>query len=210
MEKDQTENQRLVKASREHYRPHSAYGVVISEWVLKFALNARQELDDLALQAYQQLWESAFADVGVEALTVAFNRTLRQCKFMPTVADVLAHVETAKMSAREEQAERKWQEVLEYIRLHFHPDLSIQSGPRISERTRRAISAAGGLAYISESDSEAKQWAKKRFIEAYLRWDELERDYAMLPDSEFKTGLKALAEAKSMPQLPERSRLSSL
>jgi len=61
--------------------------------------------------------------------------------------------------------------------------------------------AAGGLAYLSECQPEEKQWARKRFIEAYMRWEELQRDYALLPEGEFKVSLKALAEAKSMPQL---------
>jgi len=172
-------------------------------WILKFALNARQELDEIALQGYQQLWESAFAELGAEALTSAFTKTVRDCKFMPTVADVLSHVEHAKATAADEQAEREWQWVLEYIRRHYHPDLSVQRGPQIADRTRHAIRATGGLAYISNCEPEAKQWAKKRFVEAYLRYEELERDYALLPEGEFKARLKALAESKSIPQLPE-------
>lgn len=121
---------------------------------------------------------------------------------MPSVADVLVHVEAVKVSASEEQAERKWQQILDYIRLHFNPDLSVQTGrPRINDRTRQAIRAAGGLPYISDCEPEAKQWAKKRFVEAYLRWEKLERDFAMLPEGEFKNSLRTLAEAKSLPQL---------
>ena len=149
------------------------------------------------------MWESSFAELGAEALTAAFKKTLRQCKFMPSVADVLAHVESTKKNSDEELAERKWQHVLEYIRLHFNPDLSVRRGPRIGDRTRHAIAAAGGLAYISNCEPVDKQWAKKRFVEDYLRWDELERDYALLPECEFKASLKALAESKSIPQLPE-------
>jgi hypothetical protein len=158
---------------------------MIQDWILRFALNSRQELDEMALQGYQQLWESAFAGLGVEALTGAFNRTLRECKFMPAVADVLSHVESVKASAREELAERKWQQVLEYIRLHYNPDLS-SAGPKISEHTLSAIRAAGGLAYLSECQPEEKQWARKRFIEAYMRWEELQRDYALLPEGDSK------------------------
>lgn len=121
---------------------------------------------------------------------------------MPAVADVLLHVESVKVSAREEVAERKWQQVLEYLRLHYNPDLSSSAGPKISDHTRAAIRAAGGLAYLGDCLPEEKQWARKRFIDAYMRWEELERDYALLPEGEFKASLKAVAEAKSVPALP--------
>jgi hypothetical protein len=203
MERSRTQSQ-LVAGSQERSKRHNAYGELIRVWILKFALNARQELDENALQGYQRMWESAFAELGAEALTAAFKKTLRQCKFMPSVADVLTHVESARKNANEEQAELEWQWVLEYIRRHYHPDLSVQRGPQIADRMRHAIRAAGGLAYISNCEAEAKQWAKKRFIEAHLRWEELERDYALLPEGEFKASLRALAESKSIPQLPER------
>jgi hypothetical protein len=35
-----------------------------------------------------------------------------------------------------------------------------------------------------------------------MRWEALERDYALLPEGEFKASLKAVAEAKSVPALP--------
>jgi hypothetical protein len=196
------EDQRLVKGSPGPSKPRTAYGEVIKNWILRFALNSRQELNAAALRGYQDNWELGFAEVPLEALTAAFEKTLRECRFMPGVADVLSHVETAKTTASQEKAERKWDEVLQYIRQHYNPDISTQSGRRIGERTGRAIQAAGGLRYLSECESEAKQWAKKRFIESYLRWEELERNFNLLPEGEFKNQLKALSAAKSLPQLP--------
>jgi hypothetical protein len=195
------EDQRLVKGSHGPSKPRRAYGEVIRDWIVRFALNSRQELNTVALQGYQQLWESAFADVPLEVLVAAFEKTLRECKFMPTVADVLTHVKVANSTASQEEAERKWQEVLRYIRLHYNPDISTQSGQPIGKRTGRAIEAAGGLPYLSECEPEAKQWARKRFIESYLRSEELEQNFNLLPEGKFKNELKALAVAKSLPQL---------
>jgi hypothetical protein len=96
------------------------------------------------------------------------------------IADVRKHLDKAKSNFAEEKAAKKWDEVLDYIRLHYHPDLRVNSGPQISQRTRQAINAAGGFQHLSDCSSESLQWARKRFIESYVRWEELQKERFLL------------------------------
>jgi hypothetical protein len=71
----------------------------------------------------------------------------------------------------------------------------------MSKRTRRAINATGGLAYLSECIGDNLVFARKRFIEAYLRWDELKRDEYLLPPGEVKNLLADIASTMSVERL---------
>jgi hypothetical protein len=124
-------------------------------------------------------------------------------KSMPTIGDVRKHFEISKSDAAAEEAARKWDSVLDYVRFHYHPDLSVRSGPRIVERTRRAINAAGGLAHIANCDSKSLAWARQRFMERFIRWSGLEEVQFLLPPGEMKNLLADVARAKDASQ-PER------
>lgn len=150
--------------------------------------------------ALVNIWVDVFLRVQIpsEQIAAAFDKAERGLRFWPAPTEVLGFVSTAENNSAEEKAAQKWQEVRDYIRLHYHPDLA-PSGPRISERTRRAINAAGGLAYLSECTGESRVFARKRFIEAWLRWDELKQDEYLLPDSEVKSLLSGVAATKALP-----------
>jgi len=104
----------------------------------------------------------------------------------------------------DEKAAQKWNEVRRYIREDYHPDLKHHQCRRISERTSRAINAAGGLGYVSECIGDDLVLARKRFIESYLRWDELEQDKFLLPEGEVKRLLAETAKTMSVERLLER------
>jgi hypothetical protein len=113
-------------------------------------------------QAYQltpvliRLWCSVFADVPPHQVEAAFNKAERQLKFWPSPGEVFGFISTAETKVGQEQVEHKWQQVREYIRVCYSPDIPPrdhdyedgrkQNAPRITERTQRAINAAGGLA----------------------------------------------------------------
>lgn len=169
-------------------------------WIGKFALNAGQALKPVDLGVTEALWLEGFDDLSSDVLEAAFQKALRTCKFWPVkVADVREHVEHAQVNATEEEAARKWTQVLEYIRLHWNPDIPPKNAPRISERTQRAINAAGGFAYLADCEPEAKQWARKRFLEQYIRYAELQQEQFLLPEGEVKNLLADVATTKALP-----------
>jgi hypothetical protein len=204
MHESKGESLPVVKNSKPPSPLLTAKGQLIKDWLVKFSLNANEELDDFVMQGYQQMWEEAFVGLELRALQAAFAKTLRACKFFPKVADILEHVEQAKQNGDEEQAALKWDEVIGKIRRNYHPDLGGWCGGKIAERTRRAINCAGGMAYLSECVGDNLVFARKRFIESWLRWDELQQDQYLLPEGEFKKLIADASQRMTIPQIPEQ------
>ena len=110
------------------------------------------------------LWAESFAHVPSQVLQAAFMQTLRTCKWFPTVADMLSHIE----STENHRAEDEWQNLLEYCRQHVYPDLGLAKAPKLPPDVAHAAAAAGGLLYLEPVLTDELQWAKKRFVEDLL------------------------------------------
>jgi hypothetical protein len=186
---------KLAVISQSTTQKPSASDALVREWLFRFGVNFEKDVAPVL-----PLWLEAFGGLKPETLEPLFRKALNTCKFFPKIADILEHAEQAKANAEEEAAAQKWTQVREYIRLHYNPDLRPQqpSGPRISERTQRAINAAGGLPYLSECIADDLVFARKRFIESYLRWDELHQEQFLLPDGEIKNLLAAFSDTKAL------------
>ena len=184
-------------------QPHSdsaRRNSLIKEWVFRFQANCDKNLTAEQASVTVSLWTEAFSDLSDRALEAAFMRTILECKFWPKVADIREHLEQAKRSSAQEESQKAWIWVLDYIRLHYNPDLSVNRAPRIPERTLRAIKSAGGLQYLSDCSKRDLVFAQKHFIEAYLRWDELRQDEFLLPEGDLANLLAELAESKALPE----------
>jgi len=184
---------KLVPISQFKTQEHSASDALIRQWLFRFGVEHKE---DVAPRL--PLWLERFGGMRPEVLEPLFRKALDTCKFFPKVSDILELVEHTKGAADEEAAARKWEQVREQIRLHYSPDLPWK-GPRIHERTRRAINAAGGMAYLSECVGTDLVFARQRFIESYLRWDELKQDEYLLPEGELKKILAGVAQSKALP-----------
>ena len=176
---------------------------LINEWLSRFAVNAGTPLDDKTRAIYRSMWRDGFADVEADRLKAAFVACLRSHTFktIPTIGDVRQHLSQAESNASESEAAQKWDTVLAYA-LSLSPDYSPKNPRPISERTQRAINAAGGLTFIRECDAAALTWARKRFLESYVQWGQLEQDKYLLPDGELKTLLAATAQKLLPPVQP--------
>jgi hypothetical protein len=167
---------------------------------MKLALNAGQALDATAMAVYEALWEEGFEDLSCVVLEAAFKRTLRECKYWPVkVADVRERIDKAKETAVLAAADIEWQGLLDYCRNWVNPDIYFSGMPNLPERIDRAARAAGGVYYLRQCSTEELQWAKKRFIEAYIAWQALNQDQFLLPDGELKNLLVSVAEKKALP-----------
>ena len=191
--------------------PGSSTEGLVRQRVIRLAELIRKDGAPYRLtSALVNIWVDVFvrAHVAPERIGAAFDMAEKQLKFWPTPAEVLGFISIAEDNAAEEKAAQKWNEVRQYIREDYHPDLKNHSGRPISERTRRAIKAAGGLAYLSECVADNLVFARKRFIESYLRWDELEQGKFLLPEGEVKRVLSEAAERLNIPHLLEAPRTS--
>jgi hypothetical protein len=195
---------------------------VISEWVAKLAVNAGVELNAKTQGVFASIWRDGLGDLPLDVLQAAFQKTLKECAYWPVkVADIRRHVVKAKEVATADTAERAWQRVLEIRRVHWSPDIP---GPfqralaQLSERVRQAARAAGVFREFTEAEFKngaLHTWAKKRFIESFHAWGELEQSKFLLPEGETKKLLIEFAETKALPwtkpkaapQLPAEERL---
>jgi hypothetical protein len=90
--------------------------------------------------------------------------------------------------------------VLDIRRRYWNPDIP---GPfnravaRLSERVRQAARAAGVFQDF-ESLEGLHIWAKKRFVESFVAYGELQQDEFLLPDGEIKELLARTAQTKTL------------
>jgi hypothetical protein len=143
-----------------------------------------------------------FEDLPYAVLEAAFRKTLRECKYWPIkVSDIREYVSRAEGNAASEAAERAWQLVFDLRRVYWNPDIP---GPldravaRLSERVRQAARASGVFRDYETVDSLHVS-AKKRFVESFIAYGELEQDKFLLPDGEIKKLLAGVAETKALP-----------
>jgi len=149
------------------------------------------------------VWIDVFvrSQITPQQVNAAFEKAERRIRFWPSPGEVLELIEHAKENAGESEAAQKWEVVLAYA-LQRSPDYADKHAPRILPRTQQAINAAGELDWIRDCDAESLTWARKRFIESYVRWGELQQDQYLLPDGEIKNLVKEAAR-KLLP--PSRS-----
>jgi hypothetical protein len=170
--------------------------------VTAFALNAGAALDAEALAVFVGLWTEGFADLPDGVLEAAFRKTLKTARFWPVkVADVLQHVSRAESNATDEAALLAWERVLDVRRRFWNPDIP---GPfnralaALHERIRQAARASGVFRDVESAD-DLHVWAKKRFLESFAAYGELEQDAFLLPDGELKNMLADFSAQKALP-----------
>jgi hypothetical protein len=154
------------------------------------------------------VWLKGLDDLPYSVLEAAFKKALQTCKFWPVkVADIRECVDHTRENALAEAADLEWQRVLELRRVYWCPDMPggfSRGMPQLSERVQRACRAAGVFREFTAEEFEngaLHTWAKKRFIESYLAWEELDRDQFLLPDGALKNLLASTAQAKALPPL---------
>lgn len=184
-------------------QPDSSNNDLVRQCLVRLAELIRKDGAPYPLTAQLfKVWVDVFeqSQLSPEQIVAAFRRAEASCKFWPSPAEVLGFITAAQASAVEEEASQKWAKVLEYA-VRRSPDIPDRNPPRISERTHSAIRAAGGLDYIRDCDRESLAWARKRFVEAYVRHVQLEHDGHLLPDGTIKNLLRSVAAQKSPPSL---------
>jgi hypothetical protein len=183
---------------------------LIRLWIGKLSVNAGQALTPTALGVFEAIWQDDFADLDYAVLEAAFRKTLRECKFWPVkVADIREHIEHAKETATNEAADEAWTCVVEIRRVRWNPDIP---GPfdraleGLSDRVRQAARAAGVFRDFTAAEFEngaLHTWAKKRFVESFIAYGELEQDKFLLPDGEIKNLLSGFAQTKMLSAPPQ-------
>ncbi len=169
---------------------------LIREWLFRFGVEHKE---DVAPKL--PLWLEAFGGMDASILERLFSRALRTCKFFPRVSEILEPLESAEKKAAPEAAAEAWEMVLDIRRRYWNPDIP---GPlnrataRLSERVRQAARASGVFRDFESVDA-LHTWAKKRFVESFAAYGDLERDGFLLPEGEIKSLISGFAQSKMLP-----------
>jgi hypothetical protein len=169
---------------------------LIREWLFRFGLNFEKDVVPLL-----PLWLESFGGMDPETLESLFRKALKTCKFFPRVAEILEPIRKAEETAVPQAAEEAWRQVLEIRRLYWNPDIPgglSRQVRQLSERVQQAARAAG-IWRDFESIEALHTWAKKRFIESFIGWGEVEQDKFLLPDGEIRNLLAEVAQVKALP-----------
>ena len=160
-------------------------------------------MDAKAQAVYAAIWTEGLDDLPYRVLEAAFRKTLRECLYWPIkVANIREHVDRTKKAALPEEAVLAWEKVLAIRREHFNPDFPqylTRAVAMLPERVQRAARASGIFQEVSDPD-QIHVWGKKRFIESYVNWNEIEENEFPLPDGEIKNLMIEFAKTKALPE----------
>jgi hypothetical protein len=173
---------------------------LVREWLVRFGAIFEKDI-----APYLPIWQEELAGITPDVLLSLFRRAMKTCKFFPKIAEILEPLESAEKAAALEAAEKAWEQVLEIRRAYWNPDIPApfeRAVAALSERVRQAARAAG-IFRDFESVEALHTWAKKRFVESFIAYGELEQDQFLLPDGEIKNILDGCAEMKALP-VPSR------
>lgn len=169
---------------------------LIREWLFRFGVEHKE---DVAPRL--PLWLEQLGGIKPATLQRLFERAMRTCKFFPKIAEILEPLEGAEKKAAPAAAEEAWERVLDIRRIYWNPDIP---GPfdravaKLPDRIKQAARASG-VFRDHESVEALHVWAKKKFIESFIAYGELQQDQYLLPDGEIKTMLAEFAQAKALP-----------
>ena len=161
---------------------------------------ASKEVSPMLLEC----WNITLGNLDAHQLDKACELTAKTWRIhtIPMPGEILSHINIAEERAAEIEAEEQWQGMMRLVDEHYHPDLGY-SGPKMTVPMKRALEAAGGMRYVESCPETELQWAKKRFIEYYLKSAQVEAaaENHLLPGNrlqEITLRIGELAEKKSL------------
>jgi hypothetical protein len=138
----------------------------------------------------------AFAELEKEFMPTA------ACPF-PTPAHLLKFVTHIKGNTVNSEAELAWEQVVRLRRTEWNPDMPDHFQrvfTKLPTQIQQACRASGIFAQPDLDPDQIHVWAKKKFLEAYVRWGENAANAFLLEDGPLKEALTELAKTKALPE----------
>jgi hypothetical protein len=171
--------------------------LLIREWLYRFGLNFGRDVVPLL-----PLWLEQFGGIDPAILEELFENALRTCKFFPTIADIRGQVDKADAAGVELEAAGAWDRYLTHVQKYFHPDIGWnRRAPQLSAITEHAAGAAGDAHWIEGCPESELQWARKRFIDAYMLAHRAGQAKNLLTRGEAKKILERLTTSAGAKQI---------
>jgi hypothetical protein len=179
---------------------------LIREWLFRFGLNFGKDVVLLL-----PLWREQFGGIEPIILERLFENALRTCKFFPTIADICGQIDKADAAGLELEAAGAWDRYLTHVKKYFHPDIGWnRRAPQLDAIIEHAAVAAGAAHWIEGCPESELQWARRRFIEAFVLVHRTGQVENLLTPGEAKNILQRLtakAHAKQIGASPRSERL---
>lgn len=168
----------------------------IRKWIFVLAklfqydLPLASEIGGTWIPSLADTWVLALRDIEPQQLESGFQKLMKTWrpeygKKFPVPGDILALLSVEQNMRLASEAEDSWQKLLHLIDEAYHPDLGWRAGAsaiyQSHPRMKHACEAAGGIEHIWMATLTDRQWAKKRFVEDYLREEKLDEALAPLP-----------------------------
>jgi hypothetical protein len=168
-----------------------------------FLVTACEKFQRPLTTALISIWESELADLPAENLPAVLERVSKASKFFPQPGHVREVFEQTSRGALSLKAEAEWQKLLDWIRLHYSPDLGIdRRAPQLDAATWHAAKAAGGIRNLESCPTAELPWRKKEFVAYYTTVHETGKAEYLLTDADAK---RLLADIRSGgPVVPKK------
>jgi hypothetical protein len=136
---------------------------MLGKWLALFGQHYQQAIDELSVVAFQ----IGLSDLDAEELNTACIRALRECEFIPKVADIRNRCR----QARDKEiivaviASEMYEKTMNWLRLNdANPKANYSELPPIAEYSMKT---AGGREAMLSPDEGDREWARKHFVESY-------------------------------------------
>jgi hypothetical protein len=158
-------------------KPSTKFSDILSGWLRVWTRIYQHSPLDVDGEAEKREVVAAYAGVldGLtpQQLDAACRLATKACKFFPTPADIVEHIENAQVVVERVAGEKAWARVLE-LAPDFGCDYRIASAREPNDAALLfAARAAGGWRYIATCSERDLQFARKTFLEAYDRMKRL-------------------------------------
>jgi hypothetical protein len=156
------------------------------------------------IEADVLIYAGLLSDLTPAQLEAACELVTKTHRFptMPRPADILAQVKNADGEAEKALASEGWDKAWEWFNGSWHPDCGFYGSRHLCDmdpKAEHAFRQAGSFTFLYNADQEQLQWARKRFIEAYLRAGELQARGELLTSGEAKRLLRDITERVALP-----------
>lgn len=151
-----------------------------------------------------EAWLQALKGQEPSRVEPAMSRCMAECDRFPTPADVIRRIGPSgrlALAASAEEREQAWHGFLQYAKDNGNlPEGSRSIVGFLTPKQRFAGRAAGGANFVESCSEGELVWAKKRFCEAYERYQIVEGEGIESLPSEMRELFRSLADAKALPQ----------
>lgn len=114
------------------------------------------------------MYAKSLADIDQPQLVKAFDQAVRQCKFLPRVAELREMAIGSAVDHDQVQSLAAWNWILDFMRKFWHADLGIyQNAPVIPPSIMYALRIIGGFRSLSQMEVSSQPFIQKAFLAAY-------------------------------------------